>query len=54
MPRDHSIFFEVRVKNPSFDVTPAKYIDLIITGVVAISTAMIFTIIRDYMRLSPI
>ncbi|WP_406660398.1 ribose 1,5-bisphosphate isomerase [Methanolobus sp. ZRKC3] len=44
----------VKVKNPSFDVTPAEYIDLIITEVGAIPPVMAFTIIRDYLGLSPI
>ncbi len=44
----------VKVKNPSFDVTPAEYIDLIITEVGAVPPVMAFTIIRDYLGLSPI
>lgn len=39
----------VKVKNPGFDVTPAEYIDLIITEVGAFPPAMAFTIIRDYL-----
>ncbi len=41
----------VNVKNPAFDVTPAEYIDLIITEVGAFPPAMAFTIIRDYLGL---
>ena len=39
----------VKVSNPAFDVTPAEYIDLIITEVGAIPPAMAFTIIKDYL-----
>ncbi|AFV23857.1 translation initiation factor IF-2B subunit delta [Methanolobus psychrophilus R15] len=39
----------VKVRNPGFDVTPAEYIDLIITEVGAFPPAMAFTIIRDYL-----
>ncbi|WP_292463622.1 ribose 1,5-bisphosphate isomerase [Methanolobus sp.] len=39
----------VKVKNPGFDVTPAEYIDLIITEVGAFPPAMAFAIIRDYL-----
>jgi ribose 1,5-bisphosphate isomerase len=41
----------VKVKNPAFDVTPAEYIDLIITEVGAFPPAMAFTILRDYLGL---
>ncbi len=41
----------VRVRNPAFDVTPAEYIDLIITEIGAIPPAMAFTIIMDYLGL---
>jgi len=40
----------VRVRNPAFDVTPAEYIDLIITergG--AIPPELAYTVIRDYL-----
>ena len=43
----------VKVKNPSFDVTPAEYIDLIITEIGAVPPAMAFTVIRDYLGLNP-
>ena len=39
----------VTVRNPSFDVTPPQYIDLIITEEGAIPPAMAFTIIREYL-----
>ncbi|MDW7732620.1 MAG: ribose 1,5-bisphosphate isomerase [Methanolobus sp.] len=41
----------VKVSNPAFDVTPAEYIDLIITEVGAFPPTMAFTIIRDYLGL---
>lgn len=41
----------VKVRNPAFDVTPAEYIDLIITEVGAFPPAMAFTILRDYLGL---
>lgn len=41
----------VRVKNPAFDVTPAEYIDLIITEAGAFPPAMAYTIIKDYLGL---
>ncbi|MDY0387490.1 MAG: ribose 1,5-bisphosphate isomerase [Methanolobus sp.] len=41
----------VKVKNPAFDVTPAEYIDLIITEVGAFPPAMAFTVIKDYLGL---
>ena len=39
----------VKVRNPGFDVTPAEYLDLIITEVGAFPPAMAFAIIRDYL-----
>ncbi|MDK2975440.1 MAG: ribose 1,5-bisphosphate isomerase [Methanofollis sp.] len=39
----------VRVRNPAFDVTPASYVDLIVTEVGAIPPAMAYCIIRDYL-----
>lgn len=41
----------VKVSNPVFDVTPAEYIDLIITEVGAFPPAMAFTVIKDYLGL---
>jgi ribose 1,5-bisphosphate isomerase (EC 5.3.1.-) len=41
----------VKVKNPAFDVTPAEYIDLIITEVGAFPPSMAFTVIKDYLGL---
>jgi len=39
----------VRVRNPAFDVTPADYIDLIVTEQGAIPPELAFTVIRDYL-----
>ena len=39
----------VKVRNPGFDITPAEYVDLIITEVGAFPPVMAFTIIRDYL-----
>jgi ribose 1,5-bisphosphate isomerase len=39
----------VTVRNPSFDVTPAEYIDLIVTEEGAIPPQMAYIIIRDYL-----
>jgi ribose 1,5-bisphosphate isomerase len=39
----------VTVRNPVFDVTPAEYIDLIITETGAIPPQMAYIIIRDYL-----
>ena len=39
----------VRVRNPAFDVTPAEYIDLIITERGAIPPELAYTVIRDYL-----
>jgi len=39
----------VTVRNPAFDVTPAEYIDLIITEAGAIPPQMAYIIIRDYL-----
>jgi ribose 1,5-bisphosphate isomerase len=39
----------VVVRNPAFDVTPAEYIDMIVTEVGAIPPQMAYVIIRDYL-----
>ncbi len=39
----------VRVRNPAFDVTPAEYIDLIITERGAIPPGLAYTVIKDYL-----
>jgi ribose 1,5-bisphosphate isomerase len=39
----------VRVRNPAFDVTPAEYIDLIVTEAGAIPPQMAYVIIREYL-----
>lgn len=39
----------IRVRNPAFDVTPAGYVDLIITEAGAIPPSMAWLIIRDYL-----
>ncbi len=39
----------VRVRNPAFDVTPAEYVDLIVTEQGAIPPGLAYTIIRDYL-----
>ena len=39
----------VTVKNPAFDVTPAEYIDLIVTEEGAIPPQMAYVIIKEYM-----
>ena len=39
----------VRVGNPAFDVTPAEYIDLIVTEAGAIPPQMAYVIIREYL-----
>jgi ribose 1,5-bisphosphate isomerase len=39
----------VTVRNPAFDVTPAEYIDLIVTEAGAIPPQMAYIIIRDYL-----
>ncbi|MCX6693526.1 MAG: ribose 1,5-bisphosphate isomerase [Methanomicrobiales archaeon] len=39
----------VTVRNPSFDVTPAEYIDLIVTEVGAIPPQMAYLVIRDHL-----
>lgn len=39
----------VRVRNPAFDVTPAEYIDLIVTEAGVIPPQMAYIIIRDYL-----
>ncbi len=39
----------VRIRNPAFDVTPAEYIDLIITERGAIPPELAYTVIKDYM-----
>ena len=40
-------FRNVRVRNPAFDVTPAEYVDLIVTEAGAIPPQMAYIIIRD-------
>jgi ribose 1,5-bisphosphate isomerase len=42
-------FSHIRVRNPAFDVTPADYIDLIVTEEGAIPPQMAYIIIRDYL-----
>lgn len=37
----------VQVKNPAFDFTPAKYIDMIVTDIGIISPAMAYTVIKE-------
>jgi ribose 1,5-bisphosphate isomerase len=37
------------VRNPAFDVTPAEYIDLIVTEAGAIPPQMAYVIIREYL-----
>ena len=39
----------VTVRNPAFDVTPAEYIDMIVTEKGAIPPQMAYVIIRDYL-----
>jgi len=39
----------VTVRNPAFDVTPAEYIDMIVTEVGAIPPQMAYVIIREYL-----
>lgn len=39
----------VTVRNPAFDVTPAEYVDMIVTEVGAIPPQMAYVIIRDYL-----
>lgn len=39
----------VRVRNPAFDITPAEYVDLIITEAGAIPPSMAWLIIRDHL-----
>lgn len=39
----------VRVRNPAFDVTPAEYVDLIITEEGAIPPQMAYLVIREYL-----
>jgi ribose 1,5-bisphosphate isomerase len=39
----------VTVRNPAFDVTPAEYIDMIVTEAGAIPPQMAYVIIRDYL-----
>ena len=41
---------QVTVRNPAFDVTPAEYIDLIVTEAGAIPPQMAYIIIRDYLH----
>ncbi len=39
----------VKVRNPTFDVTPAEYVDLIITEVGAVPPEMAYIIMKDYL-----
>jgi ribose 1,5-bisphosphate isomerase len=39
----------VTVRNPAFDVTPAEYIDLIVTEQGAIPPQMAYVIIKEYL-----
>lgn len=39
----------VTVRNPAFDITPAEYIDLIVTEQGAIPPQMAYVIIREYL-----
>ena len=39
----------VRVRNPAFDVTPAEYVDLIVTERGAIPPELAYLVIRDYL-----
>ncbi len=48
-PQVHKSLKNVTVYNPSFDVTPPQYIDLICTEVGAIPPEMAYIIIRDYL-----
>ncbi|MBT8507089.1 translation initiation factor IF-2B subunit delta [Methanomicrobiaceae archaeon CYW5] len=43
----------VRVRNPAFDVTPAAYVDMIVTEAGAIPPGMAYVIIRDYLGWKP-
>ncbi|MGP8337000.1 MAG: ribose 1,5-bisphosphate isomerase [Methanosarcinaceae archaeon] len=40
---------KLNVRNPAFDITPPKYIDLIITDVGAVPPGMAYTIIKDHL-----
>jgi ribose 1,5-bisphosphate isomerase len=40
---------QVTVRNPVFDFTPAKYIDMIVTDIGIISPAMAYTVIKDHL-----
>jgi ribose 1,5-bisphosphate isomerase len=39
----------VQVRNPVFDFTPAKYIDMIVTDIGMISPAMAYTVIKEHL-----
>jgi ribose 1,5-bisphosphate isomerase len=39
----------VRVSNPVFDFTPAKYIDMIVTDIGIISPSMAYTVIKEHL-----
>ncbi len=39
----------VRIRNPAFDVTPAEYVDLIVTERGAIPPELAYMVIRDYL-----
>lgn len=40
---------QVKVRNPVFDFTPAKYIDMIVTDIGIISPAMAYTVIKEHL-----
>jgi ribose 1,5-bisphosphate isomerase len=40
---------QVQVRNPVFDFTPAKYIDMIVTDIGIISPGMAYTIIKEHL-----
>ncbi len=44
---------QVQVKNPVFDFTPAKYIDMIVTDIGIISPAMAYTVIKEHLGWEP-
>jgi len=46
-------FPQVQVRNPVFDFTPAKYIDMIVTDIGIIAPAMAYTVIREYLGWEP-
>ncbi|RPJ77687.1 MAG: ribose 1,5-bisphosphate isomerase, partial [Alphaproteobacteria bacterium] len=44
---------QVEVRNPVFDFTPAKYIDMIVTDIGIISPGMAYTIIKEHLGWEP-